>query len=110
VEAQVTAPDPYAAPAIETVTLPALLHALSDPLRLAIMVALSEQGELGWSAFAAKVAPATLSHHMKVLRLAGLTRTRKDGVRCYIELRPELETRFPGVLPAILAAAPRAKV
>jgi DNA-binding transcriptional ArsR family regulator len=50
----------------------------------------------------------TLSHHLRVLREAGLTRTRIDGRRRYLSLRREdLECRFPGVLdPIISAAAP----
>jgi DNA-binding transcriptional ArsR family regulator len=48
------------------------------------------------------VAESTLSHHLKVLRLAGVINHRKEGTRCFVALRPELETAFPGLLASIL--------
>ncbi len=46
-----------------------------------------------------------MSHHFRVLRDAGVVRTRNDGPAHINELRREdLERRFPGVLTAILAA------
>ncbi|GAA3072974.1 hypothetical protein GCM10017600_25260 [Streptosporangium carneum] len=52
------------------------------------------------------MAKSTLSHHLRVLRDAGLTRTRQEGTRCFVILRrQELQTRFPGLLQAVLAAA-----
>jgi DNA-binding transcriptional ArsR family regulator len=103
--------DQYAHPAMEDVTLADVLHALSDPLRLAIVAALAQNGERGqerpWGAFCAGVAPSTLSHHMKVLRMAGIISNRRDGTRCQVSLRPELGDRFPGLLPAVLRLAER---
>jgi DNA-binding transcriptional ArsR family regulator len=93
--------DGYLHPAIEDVTLPDVLHALSDPLRLSIVAGLRDGGERGWGGFDANVAPSTLSHHMKVLRLAGLIHNRRDGTRCQVSLRPEFEGRFPGLLETI---------
>jgi len=94
--------DAYHHPAIEDVTLPEVLHALSEPLRLSILAALREGEERNWGAFDAQVAASTLSHHMKVLRQAGLIRTRRDGTRCQVSLRPEIEERFPGLLGTVL--------
>jgi DNA-binding transcriptional ArsR family regulator len=52
------------------------------------------------------VAKSTLSHHLRVLRDAGVTRTRQEGTRCFVELRrDDLEFRFPGLLDAVLDAA-----
>jgi DNA-binding transcriptional ArsR family regulator len=52
------------------------------------------------------VAKSTLSHHLRMLRDAGVTRTRQEGTRCFVELRRgDLETRFPGLLNAVLSAA-----
>ena len=49
---------------------------------------------------------ATRSHHFKVLREAGLTRTRAEGTHRYVMLRrDEVDVRFPGLLGAVLAAA-----
>jgi DNA-binding transcriptional ArsR family regulator len=99
--------DSYPHPPIEEVTLPEVLHALSDPLRLSIVAALREGGERGWGEFDAHVAPSTLSHHMKVLRMAGLISNRRDGTRCQVSLRPDIEARFPGLLATITALAQR---
>lgn len=42
---------------------------------------------------------------MKVVRSAGITRTRDEGTRCYVHLRSEeLEERFPGLLRSVLNA------
>lgn len=54
----------------------------------------------------APIAKSTLSHHLKVLREAGVTQTRQEGTRCFVTLRRgSLDTRFPGLLPALLSAA-----
>ena len=50
------------------------------------------------------VAKSTLSFHFKVLREAGLVRMVPQGRRVLVSLRREdLETRFPGLLEAILS-------
>ncbi len=92
----------YRHPGRGEITLPKVLAALSDPVRLSIVEALAKGGERGWSGFDACVANSTLSHHMKVLRLAGVISNRGDGTRCFVSLRPELEQAFPGLLQAIL--------
>ncbi|WP_329536032.1 metalloregulator ArsR/SmtB family transcription factor [Streptomyces sp. NBC_01450] len=87
-------------------TLPRLLGALSDPTRLGIVRVLSDGAERGWGQLRAPVAKSTLSHHLKVLREAGVARTRQDGTRCFVTLRRDsLDARFPGLLPALLSAA-----
>jgi DNA-binding transcriptional ArsR family regulator len=51
------------------------------------------------------VAPSTLTHHFRVLRDAGIIRQREDGNRRWTALRAEdLQSRFPGVLDAIVTA------
>jgi DNA-binding transcriptional ArsR family regulator len=84
------------------ITLSRVLHALSDPVRLSIVAKLSDGRERSSSGFKCDVANSTLSHHMKVLRLAGLIKHRKDGTRCFVSLRPELEVAFPGLVDSIL--------
>jgi DNA-binding transcriptional ArsR family regulator len=97
--------DGYQHPAIADVSLADVLHALSDPLRLSIVATLRDGGARGWGEFEAPVAASTLSHHMKVLRLAGLILTRRDGTRCQVSLRPEIEERFPGLLATVVGLA-----
>ena len=93
-------------PRIDEVTLPDVLHALSDPVRLQIVRALADRHEQSCSAVEASVSKSTLSHHFKVLREAGLTHTRVNGTHRYVSLRTQdLETCFPGLLDSVLAAS-----
>jgi len=64
--------EPYQHPTLDEITLPEVLHALSDPLRLSILQALTPGCETAWGSLSVSVAPSTLSHHLKVLRNAGL--------------------------------------
>jgi DNA-binding transcriptional ArsR family regulator len=89
-------------PSPEEMTLARVLQALSDPVRLSVVAALAGGEERGSSEFECGVAESTLSHHLKVLRLAGVIVHRKEGTRCFVALRPELEKAFPGLLGAIL--------
>src|SRR5437660_8106229 len=89
-------------------TLAAVLHGLSDPARLEIVRMLAAAPERACTDFhgVGGLTLPTLSHHLRVLREAGLTRTRIDGKRRYVSLRREdLETRFPGVIDPIIKAA-----
>lgn len=83
--------------------LPAVLHALSDPARLAIVRALADGGERVCGTFELGLSKATRSHHFKVLREAGVTHTRLDGTARHVSLRrADLDERFPGLLDAVL--------
>jgi len=94
-------------PSREDLALSAVLHALSDPLRLQIIRYLVPRDEES-CAFGVPVTRSTLSHHLRVLREAGLTRTRIVGTQRFVSVRrDDLEARFPGLLAAIvLASAP----
>jgi len=89
-------------PTANEITLSRVLHALSDPVRLSVVAELAGGAERGSSEFECGVAESTLSHHLKVLRLAGVITHRKEGTRCFVTLRPELEETFPGLLGSIL--------
>jgi DNA-binding transcriptional ArsR family regulator len=85
-----------------------VLSALSDPIRMGVVRLLSDGVERGWGELRAPVAKSTLSHHLRVLRAAGLTRTREEGTRCFVVLRrDEVDARFPDLLAAVLTAAER---
>jgi DNA-binding transcriptional ArsR family regulator len=93
-------------PDLGEITLTAVMAALSDPIRLGVVRLLADGRERGWGELRAPVAKSTLSHHLKVLRGAGVTRTRELGTRCFVELRrADLDDRFPGLLDAVLQAA-----
>ena len=96
-------------PAIEHVTLTAVLHALSDATRLELVRRLGDGAEHPCSGFhgLGGISVPTLSHHLRVLREAGITTTRIDGKHRFIALRADdLEARFPGVISAVIDAAP----
>ncbi|GAC1319159.1 MAG: helix-turn-helix transcriptional regulator [Thermoleophilaceae bacterium] len=90
----------------EEFSLPEVLHALSDPVRLQIVRALAEREEQSCSSVEASVSKSTLSHHFKVLREAGVTHTRANGTQRFVSLRrDDLERRFPGLLKSVLSAS-----
>jgi DNA-binding transcriptional ArsR family regulator len=98
---QIVHPDP------EQLELGAVLHALSDPVRLQIVAELA-QGEVECTcgSFALPVTKSTCTHHFKVLREAGVIKQRQQGTtRLNTLRRVDLDARFPGLLDTILHAA-----
>lgn len=63
-------------------------RALSDPTRLGLAVALREGGELCVCdlAWISSRKQALVSHHLRILRSAGLVRSRRDGKLVMYEL------------------------
>lgn len=97
-------------PTADQIQLPGILDALSDPIRLEIVLRLDEAGEDRCSAFGDYGSKTNLSYHLARLREAGVTRTRVDGAQRMISVRrDDLEARFPGLLDAILTSARPAK-
>jgi DNA-binding transcriptional ArsR family regulator len=99
--------DPIPHPARDELELAAVLHALSDPMRLRIVGGLArvEDGR-SCASFALPVTKSTCTHHFKVLREAGVIRQRQEGTaRLNTLRRDDLDARFPGLLDTILAAA-----
>ena len=97
-------------PPIEDVTVEGILHALSDPVRVAIFTDLATSTcTYNCSNFLTvtekKIPKSTLSHHFKALREAGLIRAERRGVEMHNASRcSEIESRFPGLLAAIINA------
>lgn len=97
-------------PSVEDVTVEAILHALSDPVRVAIfaqivgsdcsrtcsnLLQLSEKS----------IPKSTLSQHFKALREAGLIRGERRGVEMHNTTRClEIDKRFPGLIAAVVNA------
>ena len=83
-----------------------VLQALGDPMRLAIIGSLDRSdGARPCGAFDLPVTKATLSHHFRVLREAGIIQQRCEGTRRMTTLRrAELDAVYPGLLDSILRA------
>ena len=100
-----TAPLPH--PATGEIELSAVLHALSDPVRLLIVKTIADGREWTCNSLDVPVSKSTCTHHFRVLREAGVIRQRADGTTKLNSLRREdLEARFPGLIDAVLGATP----
>ena len=98
--------DPIPHPARGELTLAAVLHALSDPMRLRIVAGLARGDGRSCGSFALPVTKSTCTHHFKVLREAGVIRQRQEGTARLNSLRrDDLDARVPGLLDTILSAA-----
>ena len=97
-------------PSSADVRLEAVLHALSDPVRVAILkqIVSAERPQIcrAFSRVAQRTIPkSSLSQHFKLLREAGLIRAERHGVELRNTSRcEEIEGRFPGLILAILNA------
>jgi DNA-binding transcriptional ArsR family regulator len=89
------------------IELGAVLHALSDPVRLRIVAELARGGgAASCGSFDVPVTKSTCTHHFKVLREAGVIQQRHEGTaRLNTLRRDDLEARFPGLLETVLQAA-----
>ena len=101
---------PLLHPSLEVITVEGILHALSDPIRVAIYADIvAQECPHNCSMFlnvSDKAIPkSTLSQHFRALREAGLIRGERRGVEMYNTSRcAEIEERFPGLLLAIVNA------
>jgi DNA-binding transcriptional ArsR family regulator len=94
----------YSHPALRDVPLHAVMQALSDPCRVAIVrELLSAKGrKLACNEVRLNISKATRSHHFEVLRAAGIIFTKVEGTKCMTSLRrAELGKHFPGLLKLV---------
>lgn len=84
----------------------AVLHALSDPVRLQIVRQLAlDDAPRACGSLGLPVSKSTATHHFRVLREAGLITQHDEGrARVNTLRRGDLEARFPGLLQTVLAA------
>jgi DNA-binding transcriptional ArsR family regulator len=103
----VQSPSEITHPSRAEIELGAVLHALSDPVRLKIVAALAGgDEEQTCGSFDVPVTKSTCTHHFKVLREAGVIHQRQEGTaRLNTLRRDDLEARFPGLLATVLQAA-----
>ena len=101
-----TGPEPLHHPDVSELDLSAVLHALSDPMRLQIVAMLAVGGEQACKSINLPVTKSTCTHHFRVLREAGVMSQRLEGTtRLNALRRADLDARFPGLLDSVLRAA-----
>lgn len=91
-------------PTASEMSLTMVCNALGDPLRMKIAYCLASFDERDCSAFKLDHIPkSTLSHHIKILREAGIIQPRMEGKHHFYSLRKDdLDSRFPGLIDMIL--------
>jgi DNA-binding transcriptional ArsR family regulator len=96
-------------PAAADFQLTRILAALADPNRLAAVRFVANNGE-SWCSQVMELAllpmtKSTFSHHLRILREAGVVTKRIEGARGYMRLRKaDLDSRFPGLIDSIVSA------
>jgi DNA-binding transcriptional ArsR family regulator len=92
-------------PSLDSVELATVLDALGDPIRLKVVHQLATSNGIVCGNFDVDVSMSTLSHHLRILRGAGLVHVIPQGRFRRHELRSaDVEARFPGLLASVLAA------
>ncbi|GAA1284927.1 transcriptional regulator [Planotetraspora silvatica] len=94
-------------PDLSEVSLQQVLEALVDPVRRMVVSQLAGAGEdKSCGTFDAPVSLSTLTHHLNVLREAGVIRQYYVGTAKLNTLRAdEMEEQFPGLLTAVVDAS-----
>lgn len=101
---------PLIHPAIQDVPLAAILHALADPVRVALFAEIVAQEcprncTKLVSVLEKPIPKSTLSQHLRILREAGLIRGERHGVEMRNTSRcAEIEARYPGLIVSIVGA------
>ena len=101
---------PLSHPSVKDLTVEGILHALSDPVRVKIFARIaasdcSQTCSHFVNVIDSGIPKSTLSQHFKILRDAGLIRSERRGVEMQSVSRcAEIDTRFPGLIGAIIAA------
>lgn len=92
--------NPLAHPTVDELEFAAVLRALSDPIRLGIVVAIARHAEpVQCNHFDMPVGKTATSHHFRILREAGIILQVPVGTRRLNTLRrADLDHRFPGLL------------
>ncbi len=92
-------------PDVDEIELTAVLHALSDPVRLGLVQELYAcQSERTCGSFDLPISKSTATHHWRVLRESGVVSAREEGTKKFHRLRrQDLDLRFPGLLDAVVS-------
>jgi DNA-binding transcriptional ArsR family regulator len=98
-------------PSASDLDLATILRTLGDPVRLAIVQELLGGGERICTTLNSSldIPASTLSYHLRLLREAGITRTRAVGTERHVSVRrDDLDELFPGLLELLAAKKPAA--
>ena len=98
--------DRIAHPDVAAFDLATIMRTVGDPVRLEIIRQLGDGHEhlCGELSQQLGIPASTGSYHLKLLREAGITRTRAEGTQRLISLRTtDLESRFPGLVGVLTA-------
>ena len=84
-----------------------LLQALGDPVRLAIVRQLAAQPEVCACDFTSccDVSQPTISHHLKVLREAGIVESERRGTWVFYRVLPDVAARLQRLAVALAPTA-----
>src|SRR3954451_287021 len=94
--------EPLTHPDTAELSLEAVLHALSDPVRLQIVRTLAAEGERACGSFGLPGSKPPPSPHFRVLREAGVIAREVRGRERLITLRrADLDARFPSLLGSV---------
>jgi DNA-binding transcriptional ArsR family regulator len=101
--------DDVVEPTAEDLQLPRVLAALAEPNRLATVRYVARIGEACCGEVIAEAGLAmtksTFSHHLRILREAGVLTKRIQGTKGFTKLRKDdLDRRFPGLIDVIIDA------
>ena len=91
-------------PPTAALDLATIMRTVGDPLRLEIVRLLSDGRPRVCTEIqnALSLPASTGSYHLRLLREAGVTRTRADGTQRLISLRrDDLDARFPGLVDVL---------
>jgi DNA-binding transcriptional ArsR family regulator len=101
-EVQVVLPQPEP----EEIRIDQVLAALADPVRLMFVTALAASPDgVACGAVPLPVTKSTRTHHLRILREAGVISMRSVGTRRMATLRrDDLDALYPGLLDGVLAA------
>lgn len=104
--AKTAALPPIVHPELDEITIEGVLRALADPVRLGIVRQLAAADhEVACGALTVSVTKSTITHHLSILRQAGVVSGRQEGTTRFNSLRRnDLDALFPGLLAGVLAA------
>ena len=94
-------------PAREEIRIEQVLAALGDPVRLMFVRELARTPAVGVACgvIPLPVTKSTRTHHLRILREAGVISMRAEGTRRVASLRrDDLDALYPGLLDGILGA------